>query len=95
MKKTVRILKIVAFTALGVMLMCALNYFLLEGIIIPDPCYYHYHSHDTNKVFYLFYELTAQEGYHPTPTKLNLILTLTIGALTGLIFGIKQAGNTK
>jgi hypothetical protein len=88
MKKTVRILKITAFTTLGLVLMYALNYFLLERLIIPDPCYYH--SHDTNKVFDLFYELTAQEGYHPTPTKLNLILTLTIGALIGLILGIKQ-----
>jgi len=77
MKRTViilRILKITGFVILGLVVMYVLNFFVLERIIIPDPCYYH--SHDTNKVFDLFYELTAKEGYHPTPTRLNLILTL-------------------
>lgn len=59
-----------------------LNFFWFEGILIPDPCYYH--EHDTNFIFDLFYEITASNGDHPFPTIFNLIFTLTIGALIGI-----------
>ncbi len=87
-KKAKKILIIFGFTILGIFLLFVFNFLILERVIIPDPCYYH--SHDTNKVFDLFYELTAQEGYHPTPTRLNVVLTLTTGAIIGLVFGIKR-----
>ena len=61
------------------------NYFFLENIIIPDPCYYH--SRDTTKLFDLFYSMTAVNGDHPFPTIFNLIFTLTIGGLAGFLFG--------
>ncbi len=73
-------------TLTGSALAFVLNFFILEKILIPDPCYYH--SHDTNKVFDIFYELTAGEGFHPFPTKFNFIFTLTIGAVSGLTFSI-------
>lgn len=88
MSKTRKILNRIGFTALGTITFFVLNYFVLERIIIPDPCYYH--SHDTTKFFDLFYELTANEGYHPTPTNLNKILTLTTGVITGLTLGLKK-----
>ena len=88
MNKTKIILKLIGFTALGIITFFVFNYLVLERIIIPDPCYYH--SHDTTKFFDLFYEITAGEGYHPTPTNLNKILTLTTGAITGLTFGLKK-----
>ncbi len=56
-----------------------------QTLIIPDPCYYH--KHETTKIFDLFYELTTAEGYHPSPTKLNFIITIVIGMLLGLIIG--------
>ena len=61
------------------------NYFLLENIIIPDPCYYH--SRSTTRLFDLFYSMTASNGDHPFPTTFNFIFTLTIGGLAGLLFG--------
>jgi len=81
MKLSKQILTITGLTGLGLVSMFILNFFILQNILIPDPCYYH--SHDTNKDFDLFYEMTANEDYHPTPTRLNLISTLTIGGLTG------------
>jgi ribose/xylose/arabinose/galactoside ABC-type transport system permease subunit len=85
-------------TIAGAILALLLNVFVLEKIVIPDPCYYH--SHDTSKSFDLFYEFKAIDGGHPSPTWLNLIVTILIGALTGLILGArfskkrhKQKGN--
>jgi hypothetical protein len=83
-----RILKIIGFCILGLVVTFVLNFFILERLIIPDPCYYH--SHDANNFFDLFYEFTAVEGFHPTPTILNLVLTLTTGSIVGLVFGIKR-----
>ena len=83
----IRFLKISGISLIGIIVVFLFNYLLLERLIIPDPCYFH--SHDTTKVFDLFYELTASEGYHPTPTRFNLILTLIIGAMTGILIGLK------
>ncbi len=83
-----RIFKIIGFCILGLVITFVLNFFILERIIIPDECYYY--SHDTNKIFDLFYELTAAEGFHPTPTILNLGLTFMTGIIAGLIFGIRR-----
>lgn len=82
-----RFLKIPGFSLIGIIIAFLFNYLLLERLIIPNPCYYH--SHNTTKVFDLFYKLTASEGYHPTPTIFNLTITLITGALTGLLFGLK------
>ena len=70
----------------GAALALVLNFFILDKILIPDPCYYH--SHDTNKVFDVFYELRSSEGFHPFPTTFNFIFTGVIGALLGKIFSI-------
>ena len=86
-----QIIAIVLLSCMGALLTYLFNFFVLERIIIPDPCYYH--SHDTNKIFDLFYDLTAKEGFHPTPSNLNTILTLGIGATVGAILGVK--GNNK
>jgi len=83
----IRLLKISGFSLISIVVIFIFNYLLLERLIIPDPCYYH--SHDATKIFDLFYELTASEGYHPTPTKFNLIITLITGAMSGLLFGLK------
>lgn len=82
----IRLFKILGFTMTGIVIVFLFNYLLLEALIIPDPCYYH--SHDTTKLFDLFYELTASEGFHPTPTMFNLVITLVIGAVTGLVIGL-------
>ncbi len=77
---------IILSTFAGTVLAFVFNFFILDKILIPDPCYYH--SHDTNKVFDIFYELTSGDGYHPFPTKFNFIFTATIGAIFGLTFSI-------
>lgn len=82
-----RIFKIIIYSVLGIIVFLLLNFFIIEKYIIPDPCFYH--NHNTTKTFDLFYQMTADEGYHPTPTKFNLLSTLTIGTLIGLIFGLK------
>lgn len=57
--------------------------FILESIAIPDPCYYH--TRDTTKLFDLFYKMESSEGYHPSPTLFNTLLTLSIGITAGII----------
>ncbi len=86
MKNPKRITIIILSILAGMGLIFMLNFFLIENIIIPDPCYYH--SHDTNKVFDIFYELPAWNGDHPVPTIFNFIFTLTIGILLGLTLSI-------
>lgn len=84
---TIKNKAIVILSALaGTVLAFVFNFLILNKMLIPDPCYYH--SHDTNKVFDIFYELTSGEGYHPFPTKFNFIFTATIGAIFGLTFSI-------
>jgi hypothetical protein len=77
---------IILSTLAGTVLAFVFNYLILDKILIPDPCYYH--THDTNKVFDIFYELSSAEGYHPFPTKFNFIFTATLGAIFGLTFSI-------
>ena len=73
----------------------AANFFLLEKLIIPDPCIYH--TRETTALFDMFYSLKAEEGYHPFPTTLNFIITLASGGIAGFLFALKtrkQAGTT-
>ena len=67
---------------IGLSLACLLNYFVLDKLLIPDPCYYHFH--ETKKVFDVFYDLPSSEGGHPVPTTLNIIITAVIGLVIGL-----------
>ncbi len=66
----------------GMIIVFFLNYGLLEYIIIPDPCYYH--GEETTKLFDLFYKFTSDEGYHPSPTTFNYILTIALGIASGI-----------
>jgi hypothetical protein len=79
-----RIAIITLSTIAGLVLTFVFNFIILDSILIPDPCYYH--SHETNKVFDIFYEL--DEGNHPFPTIFNFIFTLTTGAILGFTFSI-------
>jgi len=89
MKEIIKVLKakqnaIVVFSSLiGALLALVFNFFVLEKILIPDPCFYH--SNETNIVFDIFYFISSSEGGHPVPTSFNIIFTLAIGAVLGLI----------
>lgn len=80
--KTKRRLITTFLTIAGAIAMFMFNFFFLEHLIIPDPCYYH--SHDAIFLFDWFYNLS--DGGHPFPTLFNLIFTLIIGALLGWTF---------
>lgn len=80
-----RVIKTIVFVSIGIIAAIILNYFFLEKLIIWDPCYYHNHDFKTSEIFNLFYKITPGEGYHPIPTRFNFILTITIGAIFGLI----------
>jgi len=81
-----QIVTVILSALAGAVLAFVFNFLILDKILIPDPCYYH--THDTNKVFDIFYELTSGDGYHPFPTKFNFIFTATIGVIFGLTFSI-------
>ena len=72
----------------GIVLAFVFNFLIQYTILIPDPCYYH--THDTDKVFDIFYELTSDNGYHPFPTMFNFIFTASIGAIIGRISSINK-----
>ena len=76
-------LKTVLFAAGGAITALILNFVFIERLLIPDPCYYH--TNDTNSVFDLFYTISAAEGYHPSPTLFNFLLTVGIGIVLGLL----------
>jgi hypothetical protein len=66
-----------------------LNYFWLESIIIPDPCYYH--EHHPSRLFMLFYDQPYMRNGHPEPSTFNLLCSLFIGALPGYLYYRKIA----
>jgi hypothetical protein len=68
----------------GAILALFLNFGVIDRIVVPDPCYYH--SHDTNWLFDLFYNITSAEGGHPSPSVFNFIFTITAGAAAGIAF---------
>lgn len=78
MSKLVKILAI-AFGVVGAFL---LNYYFIENILIPDPCYYH--NRDAGFIFDLFYDKPTATGGHPLPTVFNFIFTMVVGLLLGL-----------
>lgn len=64
-------------------------HFMIEGILIPDPCVYH--GEKTSKIFDLFYKMTSDEGYHPSPTTFNYVLTIALGLLLGIFINKQVA----
>jgi hypothetical protein len=62
--------------------------FLIEQIVIPDPCYYH--MNDGGFIFNLFYDLPAGNGGHPWPSNFNYIFTFFIGLTIGIIIQKKK-----
>lgn len=91
-----RVAIIILSTLAATVLAYVLNFFVLEGILIPDPCYYH--ERETSKIFDLFYDLPSFAGGHPFPTKFNVVFTLTIGAILGLTISkiiLKKRENAK
>ena len=65
----------------SIVLAYIVNITILQSILFPDPCFVHTHSDGENFLF--FYEYTASNGYHPSPTTLNLIVTDIIWYLLG------------
>lgn len=84
-KKTMtakQIVLVILSALAGAVLVFLFNFLFLDKILIPDPCYYH--SHDTNMVFDIFYDLPASDGYHPFPSTFNILFTAVLGAIIGL-----------
>ena len=78
-------LRLILFTISGAVIAFVANYFFIEQLIIPDPCYYH--SRETTFLFDIFYSMPASAGDHPIPTIFNFIFTLMAGSFIGYKFG--------
>lgn len=78
-----RLLVTVFFLIAGVIVAAALNY-IIDRILIPDPCAFHGNDSETSAVFDFFYEISSDTGYHPEPTRANLFVTLLAGTGLGL-----------
>ena len=76
------------FIALGTVAVFSLNYFVVEKLLIPDPCYYH--NRETGILFKIFFDTPTFNGGHPFPTAVNFLVTLIVGLLTGWV--IYRAG---
>jgi hypothetical protein len=71
----------ISLVIVGAIAMSIFNYWYLENIIIPDPCYYH--ARETTPIFDIFYSISSVDGDHPVPSAFNYIFTLLIGSLFG------------
>jgi hypothetical protein len=80
-----RLFVTVFFLIAGVIIAVAINY-IIDRILIPDPCAYHNNGSKTSIVFDFFYEISSDTGYHPEPTIANRIVTLLAGVGAGLFF---------
>jgi hypothetical protein len=88
-----RLLVTVFFLIAGVIVAAAINY-IIDRILIPDPCAYHGHNSGTSAVFNFFYEISSDTGYHPEPTRANLFVTLLTGLGLGLLLTRLLLGKT-
>src|ERR1043165_1818876 len=80
--KTLKLIPYVLFAIIGSALAFLLNIFILEPLlIIPDYCYYD--TREPGFLINLFYDFPGSEGYHPVPSRLNILLTIVIGAFAG------------
>ena len=77
-----KIISITCCSLFGVITMAFLNFCILDSIIIPDPCAYH--SKETGSIFNLFYKMESGDGYHPSPSTFNFMLTVVAGIALGL-----------
>lgn len=67
----------------GIITTFFINYYILEPMLVPDPCAYH--VEETSVLFNLFYTMKSSEGFHPLPSVFNFIVTLSLGTLIGLL----------
>jgi hypothetical protein len=88
MSITNRILFVIFSSVAGILFVYILNFLILQNILNPDPCYYH--TNESNKLFDLFYELTAYDGFHPFPSKFNFIFTAANGFILGITFALSK-----
>ncbi len=66
------------FLIAGMVVLFLLNYFLLQDLIIPDPCAYH--GKDPNFIMKIFYSFNSgADNGHPFPTVINFAVTLFVG----------------
>jgi hypothetical protein len=72
------------FLVAGIVLLVLFNYFLLEDLIIQDPCAYH--GENPSFIFNLFYDTSSSAANgHPIPTVINFAGTVFIGYFLGKI----------
>lgn len=67
----------------GIVVTGFLNYYIIEPLLIPDPCAYH--GEETSILFSMAYQISSSDGFHPAPTLFNRILTLISGVITGYL----------
>lgn len=79
---------------IGGVIFGAFAFWLLNTIIIGDPCDYHNKDIKTGSVFNLFYEISSNTGHHPEPTAFNFIFAITTGAVIGFLLSRKFIKNS-
>lgn len=82
-------MKKVLIIIIAIIIAFIINFFLVEKIVISDPCLYHNNpTEKMSEILRLFYKITPSEGYHPFPTTFNFVTTLLIG-IFGALIGFK------
>jgi len=77
---------IYVFSISGFVVAFFVGMFIIEEIVVGDPCQYHPPiNKKTNFVFDLFFAAHGGSNSHPEATLLNLIVTLSLGVLLGII----------
>jgi hypothetical protein len=81
--KTNKIIIISFLSIPGIIISYILSFFI-EGIVIPDECYYE--SHDSNWLIELLYDFPSWNGYHPYPSTFQFVLIFLTGIGISYVF---------
>ena len=79
---------------LGAMFSWFFNFHILYPILIPDTEKYAVEGVPTNKLFYVFFEISSNTGYHPEPTNFYIFLAYGLGITFGTLLAYKLIWKT-
>ena len=78
---------------IGAFLSWFFNFYILYPILIPDPEKYAVEGGPTSKLFFVFFEISSNTGYHPEPTRFYIYLAYLIGIIFGAWMAYKIIWN--
>ncbi|UII25994.1 hypothetical protein LVD15_22235 [Fulvivirga maritima] len=89
MKQVSKTIITAVISFIGVILMFAINFEIIDKIVVTNACKYDTSNTPNGFIFDLFYEISSNTGYHPEPSYFNFGFTAILGLILGLLFSYK------